>query len=48
MNKIVQRIKEMRLDYDLDYDAFAIPVRYNHQRIFYEEALKEYELPLLQ
>jgi superfamily I DNA/RNA helicase len=48
MNKIVQCVKEMRLDYNLDYDSFAILVRYNHQRIYYEEALKEYELPLFQ
>lgn len=41
MSRIVQRIKEMRLDYDLDYEAFAILVRYNHQRIYYEEALTQ-------
>lgn len=48
MSKIVQRIKEMKLDYDLDFDAFAILVRYNHQRFYYEEALREYGLPLFQ
>ncbi|HPW94310.1 MAG TPA: UvrD-helicase domain-containing protein [Fibrobacteraceae bacterium] len=48
MSRIVQRIKEMRLDYDLDYEAFAILVRYNHQRIYYEEALKDYGLPIFQ
>lgn len=48
INKIVQYLKEMRLDYDLPFDAFAILVRYNHQRLYYEQALREYGLPLHQ
>jgi 1-acyl-sn-glycerol-3-phosphate acyltransferase len=48
MQMIVQKIKEMRLDYALEFYDFAILVRYNHQRLYYEQALKEYEIPFYQ
>lgn len=46
MQKIVGKIKELRMSYDLKWKNFAILVRYNRQRLYYEEALKEAGLPV--
>lgn len=46
MQKIVCRIKELREGYDLEWKNFAILVRYNRQRMYYEEALKDAGLPV--
>lgn len=46
MQKIVLSIKEFREAYDLEWKNFAILVRYNRQRLYYEEALKDYGLPI--
>lgn len=46
MQKIVCRIKELRESYDLEWKNFAILVRYNRQRLYYEEALKDAGLPV--
>lgn len=46
MQKIIYCIKELRLGYDLEWKNFAILVRYNRQRLYYEEALKDAELPI--
>lgn len=46
MQKIVQSIKELRMSYDLDWKNFAILVRYNRQRLYYEEALRDYNIPI--
>jgi 1-acyl-sn-glycerol-3-phosphate acyltransferase len=44
--RLIQRIKEMRMDYDLPWHAFAILVRFNRQRLYYERALGEWGIPL--
>ncbi len=46
MQKIVCCMKELRVSYDLQWKNFAILVRYNRQRLYYEEALKELEIPV--
>lgn len=46
MQKIVAKIKELRESYDLHWKNFAILVRYNRQRLYYEEALKDAGLPI--
>lgn len=46
MQKVVQSIKELRESYDLEWKNFAILVRYNRQRLYYEEALKDYGIPI--
>lgn len=46
IQKIVCKIKELRESYDLEWKNFAILVRYNRQRMYYETALKEMSLPL--
>ena len=46
MQKVVERIKEIRFAYDLKWDNFAILVRYNRQRLYYEEALQDFGLPV--
>jgi len=46
MQKVVQSIKELRMSYDLEWKDFAILVRYNRQRLYYEEALRDYNLPI--
>lgn len=46
MRKIVQSIKELRESYDLEWKNFAILVRYNRQRLYYEEALRDYGIPI--
>ena len=46
IQKIVVSIKELREDYDLAWKNFAILVRYNRQRLYYEEALREAQLPI--
>jgi len=44
--KIICKIKELRESYDLAWKNFAILVRYNRQRLYYEEALHDAELPV--
>ena len=44
--KIVESIKELRLGYDLKWMQFAILVRYNRQRLYYEQALRDYGIPV--
>ncbi len=44
--RIVSKIRELREAYDLDYGNFAILVRYNRQRLYYEEALDSFRIPL--
>ncbi|MBO7511739.1 MAG: 1-acyl-sn-glycerol-3-phosphate acyltransferase, partial [Fibrobacter sp.] len=39
-------IKELREDYDLAWKNFAILVRYNRQRLYYEQALRDYNIPI--
>lgn len=46
MLKVVQSIKELRLSYDLEWKNFAILVRYNRQRLYYENALRDFGLPV--
>ncbi|MCF0215519.1 MAG: UvrD-helicase domain-containing protein [Fibrobacteraceae bacterium] len=46
MQKIVGCIKQMRMDYGLQWKNFAILVRYNRQRLYYEEALQDEYMPL--
>lgn len=46
MQKIIWKIKELRQSYDLNWKNFAILVRYNRQRMYYEEALRDAELPV--
>ena len=46
MCKIVCKIKELREAYDLSWNNFAILVRYNRQRLYYEEALRDERLPV--
>lgn len=44
--RIVSKIKELREAYDLDFKNFAILVRYNRQRLYYEEALQNFRIPV--
>ena len=46
MLKIICKIKELRESYDLAWKNFAILVRYNRQRAYYEEVLRDAELPI--
>lgn len=46
LQKIIQSIRELKMNYDLNWNNFAILVRYNRQRLYYEQALKEYEIPI--
>ena len=46
IQKIVVSIKELREDYDLAWKNFAILVRYNRQRLYYEQALRDYNIPI--
>ena len=46
IQKIVVSIKELRLGYDLQWKNFAILVRYNRQRLYYEQALRDYGIPV--
>ncbi len=46
IQKIIVSIKELRLGYDLQWKNFAILVRYNRQRLYYEQALRDYEIPV--
>jgi 1-acyl-sn-glycerol-3-phosphate acyltransferase len=46
MQKIITSIKLLRESYDLKWKNFAILVRYNRQRLYYEEALRDAMLPI--
>ena len=46
IQKIILSMKELRMDYDLAWKNFAILVRYNRQRLYYEEALRDYGIPI--
>ncbi|SIN83582.1 UvrD-helicase domain-containing protein [Fibrobacter sp. UWB11] len=46
MQKIITSIKLLRESYDLQWKNFAILVRYNRQRLYYEEALRDACLPI--
>ena len=46
MQKIIESIKQLRESYDLQWKNFAILVRYNRQRLYYEEALRDARLPI--
>lgn len=46
MLKIICKIRELRESYDLAWKNFAILVRYNRQRLYYEEVLRDAELPV--
>ena len=46
IQKIVLSIKELREGYDLAWKNFAILVRYNRQRLYYEQALRDYNIPI--
>ena len=46
MQKIIESIKLLREGYDLHWKNFAILVRYNRQRLYYEEALRDACLPI--
>ncbi len=46
MQKIILSIKELRVGYDLAWKNFAILVRYNRQRLYYEQALRDYNIPV--
>lgn len=46
MAKVVASIKELREGYELQWKNFAILVRYNRQRLYYEEALRDYGIPV--
>ena len=46
MQKIITSIKLLRESYDLHWKNFAILVRYNRQRLYYEEALRDAMLPI--
>lgn len=45
MLRIVAKIRELRTAYDLEFSHFAILVRYNRQRLYYEEALADFSIP---
>ena len=44
--KVISKIRELREAYDLEWKNFAILVRYNRQRLYYEEFLRDSELPV--
>lgn len=44
--RIVSKIRELRMGYDLEFRNFAILVRYNRQRLYYEEALDSFGIPV--
>ena len=46
MCRIITCMKVLREGYDLKWSNFAILVRYNRQRLYYEEALREAMLPV--
>lgn len=46
MRRIVACIGELRESYDLQWKNFAILVRYNRQRMYYEEALRDALVPV--
>ena len=46
MVRIVARMKELREGYDLHWKDFAILVRYNRLRLYYEEALRDALIPV--
>lgn len=46
MLKVVNSMKELRMAYDLEWKNFAILVRYNRQRLYYEMALRDYGIPV--
>ena len=46
IQKVISSIKELRLAYDLQWKNFAILVRYNRQRLYYERALHDYGIPV--
>ncbi len=46
MQKVVCSMKELRMAYDLEWKNFAILVRYNRQRLYYELALRDYGIPV--
>lgn len=46
IRRLSVRIREMRLDYNLKYSDFAILVRYNRQREYYEMALQDAGFPI--
>lgn len=46
VQKIILSIKEMRVGYDLAWKNFAVLVRYNRQRLYYEQALRDYNIPV--
>ena len=46
MQKVIESIKLLREGYDLHWKNFAILVRYNRQRLYYEEALHDAMLPI--
>ena len=46
IQKIVLSVKELREGYDLAWKNFAILVRYNRQRLYYEQALRDYNIPV--
>lgn len=46
MQKVVCSMKELRMAYDLEWKNFAILVRYNRQRLYYETALRDYGIPV--
>ena len=46
MQKVIASIKELREGYDLEWKNFAILVRYNRQRLYYEQALRDYGIPV--
>lgn len=46
IQKIVTSILELKEAYDLEWKNFAILVRYNRQRLYYEQALREVGFPI--
>lgn len=46
VQKIILSIKELRVGYDLAWKNFAVLVRYNRQRLYYEQALRDYNIPV--
>jgi len=46
MMKVICKIRELREAYDLKWKNFAVLVRYNRQRLYYEEFLRDAELPV--
>ena len=46
MMRIIARMKELREGYDLQWKNFAILVRYNRLRLYYEEALRDALIPV--